>query len=337
MLNLEQISSDSIIWQAFYHMEQNNDIITMYRVNGETVSFDISPCNTTETSLISGIQGDQGLSAYDISGFQGTEEEWLDSLKGEKGEPGQNGLTYPAANDGINGLSPTFQAGTITMIAAGSKPQAYVHLNDNVYVIDLEIPETSYGSAGKDGTCFELEIGTVETLEPEQEPYASLQKDNDIYLLNIGIPRGEKGDQGQSVGTPFQGIVPDIKMQVQMMNKDDEPGVQQIVSGNTWTIKLLIPEGNMPEINDNIQGPRGYIGNEDVHYSAVKTVVGKINNPEDNSFMAISFIKDNIRWYGWSIRKDSFIIQEAYNESEHIIRSKNSAFSSIAEGWDYLD
>ena len=38
----------------------------------------------------------QGYSAYDVAvlnGFEGTEEEWLSSLKGEKGEPGSAGYT----------------------------------------------------------------------------------------------------------------------------------------------------------------------------------------------------------------------------------------------------
>lgn len=45
-------------------------------------------------SDLSGAQGIQGLSAYQVAvqhGFEGTEDEWLISLKGEKGDPGQKG------------------------------------------------------------------------------------------------------------------------------------------------------------------------------------------------------------------------------------------------------
>lgn len=41
-----------------------------------------------------GLQGDEGKSAYQLAlqnGFQGSEQDWLRSLKGEKGDPGQNG------------------------------------------------------------------------------------------------------------------------------------------------------------------------------------------------------------------------------------------------------
>lgn len=51
-------------------------------------------CNRNVTAGVIGTLGGQlvrGFSAYDIAvqnGYQGTEEEWLDSLKGEPGEPG---------------------------------------------------------------------------------------------------------------------------------------------------------------------------------------------------------------------------------------------------------
>lgn len=53
---------------------------------------------------ISYIQGEVGLSAYEIAvenGFEGTEEEWIDSLKGEQGEPGPQG---PIGEDGPQGI-----------------------------------------------------------------------------------------------------------------------------------------------------------------------------------------------------------------------------------------
>lgn len=59
------------------------------------------------------IQGINGLSAYEIAvknGFAGTEQEWLDSLKGDPGQPGKDGHTpvkgvdYFDGKDGSPGL-----------------------------------------------------------------------------------------------------------------------------------------------------------------------------------------------------------------------------------------
>ena len=45
--------------------------------------------------------GDNGKSAYEIAaahGFKGTEQEWLDSLKGPQGEPGSKGDSFTYAD-----------------------------------------------------------------------------------------------------------------------------------------------------------------------------------------------------------------------------------------------
>ena len=48
----------------------------------------------------------QGLSAYEIAvekGFEGTEEEWLVSLKGQQGEKGEQGIQGEKGETGIKG------------------------------------------------------------------------------------------------------------------------------------------------------------------------------------------------------------------------------------------
>ena len=57
-------------------------------------------------SDLSGAQGIQGLSAYQVAvqhGFEGTEDEWLISLKGEKGEKGDQGERGPQGPVGPKG------------------------------------------------------------------------------------------------------------------------------------------------------------------------------------------------------------------------------------------
>ena len=63
---------------------------------------------TQGTAGPKGDKGADGLSAYQIAcnhGFTGTEQEWLDSLKGAqgpKGETGATGAQGPAGRDGVN-------------------------------------------------------------------------------------------------------------------------------------------------------------------------------------------------------------------------------------------
>ena len=52
---------------------------------------------TAEFQDIILVQGKDGKSAYEIAcdnGFQGSEEEWILSLKGKDGEPGTPGVTF---------------------------------------------------------------------------------------------------------------------------------------------------------------------------------------------------------------------------------------------------
>ena len=49
----------------------------------------------------------QGLSAYEIAvdnGFDGTEQEWLQSLKGQQGKKGEQGLKGDKGEQGLQGI-----------------------------------------------------------------------------------------------------------------------------------------------------------------------------------------------------------------------------------------
>ena len=57
-------------------------------------------------SLHGGPRGPQGYSAYEVAvneGYEGTESEWLASLKGEKGDTGETGATGPKGDTGSQG------------------------------------------------------------------------------------------------------------------------------------------------------------------------------------------------------------------------------------------
>jgi hypothetical protein len=64
--------------------------------------------NKGNTIPIPAIQGSRGKSAYEIAidhGFEGTEEEWLESLRGERGAPYE--LTDADKTEIVNNLRAT--------------------------------------------------------------------------------------------------------------------------------------------------------------------------------------------------------------------------------------
>lgn len=63
----------------------------------------------TQLSQSGGNQGPAGKSAYQLaveSGFEDTQEEWLNSLKGPQGPAGKTGATGPQGPAGKNGTTP---------------------------------------------------------------------------------------------------------------------------------------------------------------------------------------------------------------------------------------
>lgn len=65
--------------------------------------FSLCSCEVTK-----GVDGKDGLSAYELAvenGFEGTLEEWLDSLRGEQGKDGADGINGENGKDGQDGLS----------------------------------------------------------------------------------------------------------------------------------------------------------------------------------------------------------------------------------------
>lgn len=101
-----------------------------------------------------GVPGPPGKSAYDIavdSGFQGTKEEWLDSLRGEPGEPGdpgepgRDGEPGPPGADGSPG--PPGEAGVSPKVSVTDIPGGH-----RVTITDASGPQSFDVMDGQDGT-----------------------------------------------------------------------------------------------------------------------------------------------------------------------------------------
>lgn len=125
----------------------------------------------------------RGKSAYEIAkenGFDGTEAEWLASLKGAPGAAGVNG------KDGENGKTP------------------YVGENGNWYIGADDTGKPSRGAKGEpgqDGVTPTFSIESVETGEPGTNADVTMTGDAPNHGLKFVIPRGNKGDKGDT-GSP---------------------------------------------------------------------------------------------------------------------------------------
>ena len=169
----------------------------------------------------------RGKSAYEIAkenGFDGTEAEWLASLKGAtgaagaNGKDGENGKTpyvgengnwYIGENDtgkpsrgakgepGKDGVTPTFSIESVETGEPGTDADVTMTGDAPNHGLRFVIPR---GNKGDPGATPNLTIGAVTTLEAGQDATASMGGTAENPVLNLGIPKGAKGEPGQGGG-----------------------------------------------------------------------------------------------------------------------------------------
>lgn len=151
----------------------------------------------------------RGKSAYEIAkenGFNGTETEWLASLKGATGEPGADGKNgedgkTPYVGDNGNWFVGSDDTGKPSRGEKGDKgdtgsPGAKGDKGEPGAKGEPGSPGAK-GDKGDTGATPNLSIGTVTTLEAGQNATASMGGTAESPVLNLGIPRGAKGEPGQ--------------------------------------------------------------------------------------------------------------------------------------------
>lgn len=141
-----------------------------------------------------GCSAQNGLSAYEIAvehGFQGTEEEWLESLRGEDGQDGANGRPGADGEDGVGIEDITYR---YEYSAEDGCFYAVIefHLTEGT-TKEVKIP----GSEAAPGTTYEaatteeavdLYRNGVENVEFTADSYSAATTEELTALLTLGAP-----------------------------------------------------------------------------------------------------------------------------------------------------
>lgn len=169
----------------------------------------------------------RGKSAYEIAkenGFNGTEAEWLASLKGATGAPGANGKDgtdgkTPYVGDNGNWFVGSDDTGKPSRGAKGDKGEKGekgekgaqgIQGEQGIQGVQGEKGDKgdkgspgakgdkgepgAKGDKGDPGATPNLTVGTVTTLEAGQNATASITGESPDLTLNLGIPKGADGE-----------------------------------------------------------------------------------------------------------------------------------------------
>ena len=173
-------------------------VITIVDADGET--------SATLHNGANGEKGTDGKSAYQIAveqGYQGSESDWLSSLKGDKGEKGNTGAKGNPGQDGADGKS----------AYAIAVEHGYEDSEDK-WLLSLKGEKGDAGERGEKGdTGLQGERGERgETgQQGEQGPKGEKGDPGDRGLQGVPGEKGEKGDTGVAGKDGFSPIANVVK------------------------------------------------------------------------------------------------------------------------------
>ena len=176
-------------------------VITIVDADGET--------SATLHNGANGEKGTDGKSAYQIAveqGYQGSESDWLSSLKGDKGDKGEKGNTGAKGNPG--------QDGTDGKSAYAIAVEHGYEDSEKKWLLSLKGEKGDTGERGEKGdTGLQGERGEKgETgQQGEQGPKGEKGDPGDRGLQGVPGEKGEKGDAGVAGKDGFSPIANVVK------------------------------------------------------------------------------------------------------------------------------
>ena len=176
-------------------------VITIVDADGET--------SATLHNGANGEKGTDGKSAYQIAveqGYQGSESDWLSSLKGDKGDKGEKGNTGAKGNPG--------QDGTDGKSAYAIAVEHGYEDSEEKWLLSLKGEKGDTGERGEKGdTGLQGERGEKgETgQQGEQGPKGEKGDPGDRGLQGVPGEKGEKGDAGVAGKDGFSPIANVVK------------------------------------------------------------------------------------------------------------------------------
>jgi len=218
-------------------------VITIVDADGET--------SATLHNGANGEKGTDGKSAYQIAveqGYQGSESDWLSSLKGDKGDKGEKGNTGAKGNPG--------QDGTDGKSAYAIAVEHGYEDSEEKWLLSLKGEKGDTGERGEKGdTGLQGERGEKgETgQQGEQGPKGEKGDPGDRGLQGVPGEKGEKGDAGVAGKDGFSPIANVVKDgSVITITITDKNGTTTVTLTEGAAVDLT-PYANVNYVDEKVQ------------------------------------------------------------------------------------
>ena len=214
-----------------------------------------------------GEDGKDGASAYEIAqknGFEGTETEWLLSLKGERGEPGEAGANGKDGIDGKNGVDG--KDGSNGQDGVNGKDGETPYIKDGNWWIGET--DTGVKAQGDDGIIGKDGISATHQWNGTTLTITSASGTSSADLKGEkgeqGAPgeKGEPGEKGADGTMTFDDLTPEQKASLKGDDgQDGKDGQDGTSATHSWNGTVLTVTSASGTSSADLKGEKGDQGN----------------------------------------------------------------------------
>jgi len=249
--------------------------------------------------------GEDGKSAYELSGFDGTIDEWLASLKGEKGDTGETG---PQGEPGKDGVTPTIEIS-----------------DDGFWIINNEL--TTNKAIGENGITPTIEISTdgYWVINREKTQVVAKGKDGSVVTIGEDDYWYIDGKKTEYKANPVYTITYDYVYQNHEVLFDYQKTIQNIDT-STWITQMPKPKSDCGGVFDG-----WYIKDTNKKVENYDFVGGDVTLEARWSYLPSGLYQDNVYVMNWAN------IKESYPDAIHPISVDFQNVSFIEEGHLVVD
>jgi hypothetical protein len=231
---------NGFVYESGFLVNKNNQTVTwtheLFRLDTECTDTITIIYETVDNNVI---RGNDGASAYSIArrqGFEGTEQEWINSLQGPRGPQGPQGLQGPQGTQGPQGLQgPQGPQGP----QGEQGPQGPVGPDPYTFALSegFQGTQKDFYTSVCQGPAGQIKAVTATPVSSDTPPTVVNSGTEEQAVLNFFIPQGKQGNRGTLPSVSVTQGLPnsDFSLTAQKVGEDEYGDIEE------WSISYPRP------------------------------------------------------------------------------------------------